>query len=113
LLEQRIWRDAHGDSVSDDDEDVAKATPSRLIRITVDHVRCEVGLLDDNKANRIVVGDVVRKFMKNRGVRPSHISRQYPYAVEGYFLHSAEDLLLSEARRSSFATRWRRSGGRA
>jgi len=105
------WEQAHV-VVDDSDEnaDVAKSTPSRIIRIAVDYVRCEFGLMSDSKANRLVVSDVVRKFLKTRGLRPSHIARQFPLIVEAYFLNSPDDLLLVEMRKTTFVREHRRGG---
>jgi hypothetical protein len=114
-LAQQLWVWAHQTEDDDDDgADLAKCSKSRLIRISVDQARCDVGILSDNKANRIVVGEVIRKFMKNRGVRPSHISRQYPLAVEAYFLNSETDAIVAGIRDTAHYQMWgRRGGGRA
>lgn len=111
-LARQLWVWAHQTVDGDDDGvDLAKCSMSRLIRISVDQARCDVGLLSDNKANRIVVGEVIRKFMKNRGVRPSHISRQYPLAVEAYFLNSETDALVAGIRDTTLYQMWGRRGG--
>jgi hypothetical protein len=70
----------------------------------------EMGCLVDNRANRMVVSDVVRRFMKNHGVRPSHIASQFPVAVEMYFLVSPVDIHMDQIRKSSFASKHRRTG---
>jgi len=105
------WEQAHV-VVDDADEtaDVAKSTPSRILRIAVDYIRSEFGLMADTKANRLVVSDVVRKFLKTRGLRPSHISRQFPLIVEAYFLNSLDDLLLIEMRNTAFVRQHKRGG---
>lgn len=108
---RRVWKTTHVDRDDEDDDCVVSTSgSSRITRITVDYVRCEVGLLSDTKANRIVVSELVRKFLKNRGVRPSHISRLFLTIVEAYFLMSPDDLLVIEMRRTSFAGKWRRGG---
>jgi len=91
------WRTTLLDQYPDDDEDVAANAVSnqpRFIRMTIAHMRTELGLLADNAANRMVASKVARDYMKNHGVRPSHISQQFPLAVQFYFIRSSQDELL-------------------
>jgi hypothetical protein len=94
----------------DDDLPVEQSSPSRIIRLGLAHARTELGLLNDTAANRMVVSDCVRKYMKNVGMRPTHISMQFPTVVELYFLRSSRDEELRLMRRSAGYQRYRRTG---
>jgi hypothetical protein len=102
------------DFVECEDEDhtpLDKSHSGRIIRLAVAHMRTELGLLNDTTANRMVASEVVRKYMKNHGMRPSHISYQFPTAVEAYFLRSSRDEQLRMMRQSAAYRRYQRTGG--
>jgi len=85
----------------------------KIIRHCIAHLRTELGLLSHTPANIKVVSDMSRKYLKERGLRPTHISRLFPEATELYFLASPEDRELQAARNSRYARTWRRGAGEA
>ncbi len=102
------------DLVEEEDEEsvpLNKSDPNRITRMAVAHMRTELGLLNDTQANRMVASEVVRKYMKNHGMRPSHIAHQFPTAVEVYFLRSSRDEELRMMRRSAGYRKYQRTGG--
>jgi len=104
------WRVATLDV--DDDEDTTplpQAGRLRVVRAAVSHARTELGLLGDTAANRMVVSSIVRKFMKEHGMRPSHISSQFQLAVDMYFLRSTGDEELRLIRNSRGYQKYRRT----
>jgi len=108
---QKLWKQAYCEQDSDDDEaSLAGLRPSRITRIAVAFLRSELGGLTDTTANRIVVSDKLRKFMLDRNMRRSDISRVFPQVVEMYFIKSPEDISAMEMRRSAFARKYGRRG---
>nr|UUW21097.1 MAG: p33 protein [Sanya tombus-like virus 4] len=87
--------------------------PSGIVAEAVAHCHAIVGALGDNKANRLVVSDVVRRFMREHGMRPTHILERYPMAVEAYFMASPSEMMASKARRSKFKRHMSRPAGSA
>lgn len=79
--------------------------PTAFRKWVVANIRADEGTPAMTEANRLVIGDIVRKFLKNHRVRPSHIAMHAPIIVAMLFIKSDADLeaqsLLSskEARR--------------
>jgi hypothetical protein len=96
----RNFYKSYANTFEDDDDKQATETTKRLVRLTVAHCRVRLGLLSNSTANRKVVSEVVRAYMIERGVRPTHISRHFPKAVEAYFLANDDDIELSSLRRT-------------
>lgn len=112
-LAQWLHIECHSDRLIEDDEfpDLAvvdRFTGTRIARMAVAHARTELGLLTPSGANRKVVSDVVRKYMKNRNMRPSHISKYFMTAVELYFFASEDDKSLERVRKTKYASEWLR-----
>lgn len=105
------FRSEYLDQVEDDDSFGVVVSSTRIARLAVAHARTELGLLTDNPANRLVVSDVVRRYLKERGLRPTHISQHFPVCVEVYFMRSSHDEFVRKVRDSTFARRVRRRGG--
>lgn len=110
---KRLHKECLGDQLYENDEfpDVAvidRTTGTRIARMAVAHARTELGLLSPSAANRKVVSDVVRKYMKNHNMRPSHISKYFMIAVELYFFASKEDKALERMRKTTYASKWLR-----
>jgi len=61
-------------------------------KICVAHANSKVGRMVDNSANRMVVGKVIRDFLKDAGCRDFDISKNWQQSVEVYFMTSAEDI---------------------
>ncbi len=113
LLARRLHLSAYSE-IADDEPDPGPTTRTpAIIRHCIAHLRTELGLLSHSPANVKVVSDVARRYLKDRGLRPSHISRLFPEAVEMYFLASPEDRELLGARNSRYARAWRRGAGEA
>jgi hypothetical protein len=51
----------------------------------------QFGLLDDNEANRLMGSKWVRKWMAERGMRPSHIVSSYLAAVETWLTATSDE----------------------
>jgi len=94
---------------NDPDAPLETGNRSQITIRAVAHARTELGLLGDSLANRLVVSDVVRKFMKNHGMRPTHISAMFQLAVEVYFLRSTGDEELRLMRNSRGYQKYRRT----
>jgi len=65
-------------------------------------VRAKVGLMTENSANRLVAGRLIREAMVEDGMRPSHIARMAPVALELYFIPYETDKVASLVRNSQF-----------
>jgi len=103
----------HRDAFTMEDDDAVDPKTigkQRITRLAVAHARTQLGLLSDTEANRRVVSETVRKFMREHGMRPTHISAWFSQAVEVYFLMSVDDRELSELRDTKFFRAWRRPG---
>lgn len=104
------WRVTTLDYEDDDDQTpLPQAGRQRIVRAAVAYARAELGLLGDTGANRMVVSNVIRKFMKEHGMRPSHISHSFMLAVDMYFLRSTGDEELRLMRRSAGYQKYRRT----
>ena len=103
------WRFNALDVIDEDDTPVDGKDVTRLVRIAVAHARVELGLLSNTPANVMVVSDVIRKFMKNHGLRPTHISAHFPTAVRVYFLRSSMDDELHNMCRSAAYQKYART----
>jgi hypothetical protein len=111
----RYWRDEYLDQYSDaeDPGQLPNLGQSAIVRLAVAHLRTELGCLTDSSANRMVVSDVVRRFMKNHGMRPTHISYYFAICVDVYSLQSTADEQLTLIRKSAAYRKLRRTGGTA
>lgn len=100
---------------SDGEETIeeAKNNPVRIARLTVAFLRAEHGLLRDNVANRMVISTAARRYMKERGMRPTHISQFFQVAVDAYMMDSVNDEWLRKVRSSRRGRQLRRLGGEA
>jgi len=107
---QRL-REGHLDEMEDDDSINGIVSNTKVVRLAVAHMRTELGLLSDTPANRLVASDVARRFLKERGLRPTHISQHFTVCVEVYFMRSSNDEWLRKVRESTYARQWRRLGG--
>lgn len=85
---------------------------AHIVRLTVAHLRTEHGLLSDSAANRLVISHATRRYMKEHGLRPSHISTHFPIAVEVYMMRSSADEQLDKIRESHRGRRLRRLGAK-
>lgn len=54
--------------------------------------KAEKGVMDHNKANELVAARVVREFLTDRGVRPSHIAAISPLAVSLVFVRTVHEI---------------------
>jgi hypothetical protein len=110
---ERFATDLHSGTFEyeDEDDDLQVQTPQmpRIVRLTVAHLRSELGCLSDNAANRKVVSHAARKFMADRGMRPTHISRFFNYAILAYFMDSKDDRLCAEVASTKYYRLWKRN----
>lgn len=53
----------------------------RIARAAAMEVKAKVGLLKDTEANNLVAGRIIRDYLKERGLRPSHIAQIAPIAT--------------------------------
>lgn len=81
---------------SDDDGDVAVPTCAtgrmRCARQCAWYVKSKVGLPKRTEANREMVSRLARDWLRDRGLRPSHICRVAPIATALVFVPSADDV---------------------
>lgn len=68
-------------------------------------VKAKLGLLDDTRANRLIIDSEVRKWMAGLGMRPSHIVRFAPMAVEVALIPTDDELFAAKFRRSNLVRR--------
>lgn len=59
------------------------------------------GKLSDSPANRLMISDTIRKFLKDSGVRPTHILQITPIVIELCFIPTKPELLAAEIQASS------------
>jgi len=85
----------------------------RIVRLTVAHLRAELGLLTDNTANRLVVSHAARRFMKEHGLRPTHVAKYFTFAIEAYMMRSVSDEWLDNVRESRRGRQLRRLGAKS
>lgn len=90
------------------DIDFLQASRPKIVRATICHLRMEIGLIPDTRANRLVISDRARAYMKTKGMRPTHISKYFQHAVDFYFLMTQDDLELSLVRKTREVARWKR-----
>lgn len=70
-------------------------TPSgrnRAARRAAAHVRAKVGLLKRTEANDLVVGRLLRDYLSEKGVRPTHVVAIEPIARTYYYMPTTEDI---------------------
>lgn len=82
------------------DEAPAYSKYSTIIWETVHHLRATKGLVLDNNANRLVMSDLARAYMRSMDVRKIDISSLHQEAVDVYFLKSIQDEYLEKVRRT-------------
>lgn len=91
--------DADSRALDRDDEEFVVAECSRPVgrskaaRRAAAHVRSKIGLPKMSEANRLVAGRLIRDFLSDSGVRPSHIVAIEPIALFLVFLPRREDIL--------------------
>jgi hypothetical protein len=67
----------------------------------INHARTKVGEMRDTTVNRLVASEVIRKFMSETlGMRPSHVARFAPVAIEMYFVPSESRVMAGRIRRT-------------
>lgn len=65
----------------------------------IDHVLAKVGRVRENGANRLMVGKLVREYMlDNLKMRPSHVRRFAPMAIELVFVPTFEEVRAQQVR---------------
>jgi len=77
-----------------------KCTAAKCERMAIEHVKSKIGFIRETEANRLVVGRLVRDYMNAMGMRPSHICRHAPMAVELYFVPTDVEIAAAEIRRT-------------
>lgn len=110
-LETKAFHYRHSYLEKETDEkdiDFAQGSRSKIVRATICHLRTEIGLISDTKANRLIVSDRARAYMKTKGMRPTHISKFFQHAVDFYFLMTEDDRELMLVRKTREVARWRR-----
>lgn len=86
---------------------------TRITRIALSHLKTELGALTDTAANRMVVSDRCRKFLLERGLRPTHIARVYLLVVEMFFYKTQQEVDFERYRKTVYSRKWRRTGSSA
>jgi hypothetical protein len=74
-------------------------------KICCAHANSKVGRLKDNEANRMVVGKIIRDFLKDAGCRDADISKNWMQSVEIYFMVSVEDIETKHLANAAVARR--------
>jgi len=70
---------------------IPKSERRRFIAMVAREAKAVFGVPKQTEANRLAVGDRVRKIMKEHGHRASHIARDAPLATELVFAKSSSD----------------------
>jgi hypothetical protein len=86
------------------------ATPFRAYWVHA--ARAKFGLLTDSAANRLVLGDWLRKALLEEGVRPTHVSLHVPILIELCLIPTDSDIYATEIRRTSERARRNLACGR-
>lgn len=92
----------HASSVdfSLEEEDGAFYTPkidrSRFQGKMVAIAKAEFGYLQRTKANKAMVRKFMRDFMRERGIRPTHIAQHVDVCVACFFIPSQQDMLAHQ-----------------
>lgn len=76
---------------------------SRMVRAASAAARVKVGFPNATEANRLVVGRLVRDYMVERGVRPTHIQCLAPLATALCFIPTQADVEARQMLASSYA----------
>jgi hypothetical protein len=82
-----------------------KRVASPICIIAVQEARCRLGICNDNKANRLMIGKFIRDWMRERGMRPSHIAKYSVIALECYFVPTEAEVFAAEIRSAAQARR--------
>jgi hypothetical protein len=61
--------------------------------LAVQEARTIYGVVNDNRANRLVVSKFIRDWMRERGMRPSHIVKYSVIAIELFFVPTPSEHL--------------------
>lgn len=81
---------------------------TKMVMRAANHAVQKHGLVQDSDANRLMLSDTIRKYMREAGMRPSHIRATYGLSVE-LALTPTKDEVFSAAVRKSRAVRLRKS----
>jgi hypothetical protein len=63
--------------------------------------KAKLGLLEDTRANRLIVDSEIRKWMRDLGMRPTHIVRYAPLAVEVTLIATDEEIAAAGIRHTA------------
>lgn len=72
----------------------------RAARLAAAHVRSKIGLPKRSEANDLVVARLARDFLVERGVRPTHIQRIAPIALEFVYIPNDDDIFAAQLRQT-------------
>jgi hypothetical protein len=75
--------------------------PTRFVIVLVREARAKFGLMSASEANRIVVGDWMRRRCSEAKVRNTHIVRLVPSAIVWFFVPTSDDILAERIRGAS------------
>jgi hypothetical protein len=91
-----ILASVDGDDFSSDEEDSSfsqgQVNPTRFRAKVVRIAKGEFGLLQRTKANQLMVQKFMRDYMRDHGVRPTHIGLHLPYCVHIFFVPSRQEI---------------------
>lgn len=75
--------------------------PVKMVMLVADDVYSKVGLLKNTPANKLVIGDLVRKCMVARKMRAFDIAQQAPIAVAMCFMPRDSEILANQILQST------------
>lgn len=76
---------------------------SRFVRLAASVVKAKVGfsVMEDTKANRMVISREFRRWALDRGVRPAHIAAAEPMVIEATLIPTRYELAAAVVRASA------------
>jgi hypothetical protein len=81
-----------------DDKGNITCKPTRFVVILVREARAHFGMMSATEANRIIVGDWMRRKCAEVHVRKNHIAKLLPSAIIWFFVPTEEDILAERIR---------------
>lgn len=93
LVNELLSAEGNGEDVGVSDGVASARRRSPFINALAQEARAKFGLMSRTEANRMIVGDWMRKYCVEQHVRTKHIAKLVPIAIVWYFVPTESDII--------------------